>query len=108
MAKQKSNFEQNRLAAELKPKRDRLKLTGSSGARGRDADTAQRLVPIPFTQPGDVLTLQTNDDGDLYAAWTDTGLSGSRYKEFVWVREGGGAFIFDVDGDAIWTLEPLQ
>jgi hypothetical protein len=62
-------------------------------------------VRLPKGAAGQVLT--TLIDGTV--AWADaTGGSGGRYRSPVYTTFGGGQYLFDANGDAIYVLEDLE
>ena len=94
-------------------RRDRLTMTGTSGATGTDEETQVRYLP-EFTEIGDILQL-IDSDGDLVASWEDPtdvggGAGGLRYRQFVIELDGGGGFDFvlDTDGSPIMSLEVVE
>lgn len=53
----------------VKKERTPAKMTGTTTAGGNSIETENRLLPVPIGDPGDVLTVVTNGDGDDVPSW---------------------------------------
>lgn len=100
------------LARELN-RRERIpvKMVGTTNAGGNSNETDIRLLPLPIGDPGDVLTVVTNGDGDDVPAWEPPAAS---YTDEQAQDAVGGAlvdgtginFTYD-DGANTITAEPI-
>jgi hypothetical protein len=103
----------NQLARKLvgAGRRDRLQLTGTSGATGTDEQTQVRYLPV-FTEEGKVLQLIIDGDGDLVASWESIAsvVGGYRYQNLIYELDGVGGFDFitDDDGNPMYVLAGLE
>lgn len=95
----------------VKKERVPAKLTGSTTSGGNSQQTAIWTLPKAIGDPGDVLTVVTNGDGDDVPSWeVPASVASGQYRQYVVVSDGAGGFDFIDDGfgSPVYTLESLE
>lgn len=112
-------------AVEELTSRTPIRVTGNSSGAGDD-DQVDAGMHNPMTTAGDVIIGGTDGaprvvhvgahvDGEVFQlidgipGWgVSTGTTNQRYRANLYSTYGGGSFLFDSDGHAMYTLEELE